>query len=95
MERILFHPGAAGKRFVMLSGICHMSGRSPRGPWKRRWSRAREVGGALLARDTMVVTNAIAFNFLLCLFPLLLVLTAAAQLPAGAAWRRCCWSWTS
>src|SRR5262245_42539087 len=33
----------------------------------------------LLGRDTMVVTNAIAFNFLLCLFPLLLVLFAAAQ----------------
>jgi membrane protein len=33
----------------------------------------------------MVVTNAIAFNFLLCLFPLLLVVLAAAsrQLPGG------------
>ena len=34
---------------------------------------------ALLSRDVVVVTNAIAFNFLLCLFPLLLVLVAAAQ----------------
>jgi YihY family inner membrane protein len=31
----------------------------------------------------MVVTNAIAFNFLLCLFPLLLVLVAAAQALPG------------
>jgi membrane protein len=35
--------------------------------------------GALLARETMVAVNAIAFNFLLCLFPLLLVLVAVAQ----------------
>ena len=42
---------------------------------KRLWS----AGGTLLARDTMVATNAIAFNFLLCLFPLLLVLVAALQ----------------
>ena len=33
----------------------------------------------LLARDTMVLTNAIAFNFLLCLVPLVLVLVAASQ----------------
>lgn len=38
----------------------------------------------LLSRDIAVLTNAIAFNFLLCLFPLLLVVTAfAQQLPAG------------
>ena len=42
---------------------------------RRLW----KVGGTLLGRDTMVMTNAIAFNFLLCLFPLLLVLVAAAQ----------------
>ncbi|HEY7412685.1 MAG TPA: YihY/virulence factor BrkB family protein [Vicinamibacteria bacterium] len=49
---------------------------------KRLW----KTGGALLARDTAVVTNAIAFNFLLCLFPLLVVAVAAAQrLPAGSA----------
>jgi membrane protein len=37
------------------------------------------VAGELLARDTMVITNAIAFNFLLCLFPLMLVLVAVSQ----------------
>ena len=37
------------------------------------------MGGTLLARETMVITNAIAFNFLLCLFPLLLVVVAALQ----------------
>ena len=41
----------------------------------RAWAAAR----TLVARDVVVVTNAIAFNFLLCLFPLLLVLVAAAQ----------------
>lgn len=46
---------------------------------RRLW----DAGGTLLARDTMVVTNAIAFNFLLCLFPLLLVLVAAAQALPG------------
>lgn len=45
----------------------------------RLWS----AGGTLLSRDTMVITNAIAFNFLLCLFPLLLVIVAAAQHAAG------------
>jgi membrane protein len=53
--------------------------RALRSRLRKRFARAREVGGALIARDTMVVTNAIAFNFLLCLFPLLLVLTAVAQ----------------
>src|SRR5262249_37660853 len=33
----------------------------------------------LLGRDVAVVTNAIAFNFLLCLFPLMLVLVAVAH----------------
>lgn len=42
---------------------------------KRLW----KAGGTLLARETMVITNAIAFNFLLCLFPLLLVVVAALQ----------------
>ena len=46
---------------------------------RRLW----DVGATLLGRDTMVVTNAIAFNFLLCLFPLLLALTAAAQALPG------------
>ena len=49
-------------------------------PWWARLSRRLwDVGVTLLGRETMVVTNAIAFNFLLCLFPLLLVLFAAAQ----------------
>jgi YihY family inner membrane protein len=44
------------------------------------WSTA----STLLSRDTMVITNAIAFNFLLCLFPLLLVVLALSlQLPGG------------
>ena len=53
----------------------------------RAWARRlAEAGGTLLARDTMLATNAIAFNFLLCLFPLLLVLVAAAQqLPSRRA----------
>jgi membrane protein/epoxyqueuosine reductase len=55
-----------------------------RGSWPVRLGRRLwDVGGTLLARDTMVVTNAIAFNFLLCLFPLLLVLVAAAQALPG------------
>jgi membrane protein len=47
-------------------------------------ARLRHVGGTLISRDIGVLTNAIAFNFLLCLFPLLLVLVAVSQqLPAG------------
>jgi membrane protein len=42
---------------------------------RRLWA----AGGTLLARETMVATSAIAFNFLLCLFPLLLVVVAALQ----------------
>src|SRR5262245_59116274 len=49
----------------------------------RLFSRLWSAGGTLLARETMVVTNAIAFNFLLCLFPLLLVIIAAAQHVGG------------
>jgi len=53
-----------------------LSRRAPRpGLAGRAWS----AGAALLSRDVVVVTNAIAFNFLLCLFPLLLVLVAVAQ----------------
>ncbi len=52
-----------------------MSARAPRGVLARAWSAV----SVLLSRDVVVVTNAIAFNFLLCLFPLLLVLVAAAQ----------------
>ena len=51
---------------------------------RRFASRLRTAAGTLLARDTAVITNAIAFNFLLCLFPLLLVILAGArQLPGG------------
>jgi membrane protein len=40
--------------------------------------------GALVSRDTAVLTHAIAFNFLLCLFPLLVVLSALSlRLRAG------------
>jgi membrane protein/epoxyqueuosine reductase len=52
-----------------------VSRRPPRGVLARAWSAI----GVVLSRDVVVVTNAIAFNFLLCLFPLLLVLVAAAQ----------------
>jgi YihY family inner membrane protein len=41
--------------------------------------RLRRAIGLLVSRDVAVLTNAIAFNFLLCLFPLLMVLLAAAQ----------------
>ena len=55
------------------------SPRASRGGRSRAWSRLWWVAGELLARDTMVLTNAIAFNFLLCLFPLVLVLVAVSQ----------------
>jgi membrane protein len=48
-------------------------------PGRGLGARAWAAGRALTSRDIAVVTNAIAFNFLLCLFPLLLVLVAAAQ----------------
>ena len=52
----------------------------PRGLLRKLWN----VGAMLLSRDIAVITNAIAFNFLLCLFPLLLVVAAASQqLPGG------------
>ncbi|MFN8091995.1 MAG: hypothetical protein U0599_07220 [Vicinamibacteria bacterium] len=49
--------------------------------------RLRRAAGLLVSRDVAVLTNAIAFNFLLCLFPLLMVLVAAAQrlAPEGGA----------
>ncbi len=47
--------------------------------------QAREIAGTILSREIGVLTNAIAFNFLLCLFPLLVVLAALARhLPGGA-----------
>lgn len=42
------------------------------------------VATTLLSRDIAVLTSAIAFNFLLCLFPLLLVLVTAAQRLQGS-----------
>jgi membrane protein/epoxyqueuosine reductase len=39
--------------------------------------------GTLLSRDIAVLTNAIAFNFLLCLFPLILVVVAVLQQATG------------
>ena len=49
------------------------------------FARLRRAVGLLLSREVVVLMNAIAFNVLLCLFPLLLVLVAAAQRlsPAG------------
>jgi membrane protein len=49
--------------------------------------RLRRTVSLLLSREVTVLNNAIAFNFLLCLFPLLLVLVAAAQrmAPGGAS----------
>jgi membrane protein/epoxyqueuosine reductase len=47
---------------------------------KRLWA----AGGMLVSRDIAVLTNAIAFNFLLCLFPLLLVLAAFSQRYQGS-----------
>ena len=41
--------------------------------------RLKRTVSLLLSREVTVLNNAIAFNFLLCLFPLLLVLVAAAQ----------------
>jgi len=47
-------------------------------------SRLSSAAGMLVSRDIAVLTNAIAFNFLLCLFPLLLVVAAASQqMPGG------------
>lgn len=41
--------------------------------------------GTLISREIAVLTNAIAFNFLLCLFPLLVVVSALQRaLPGGA-----------
>jgi membrane protein len=53
--------------------------RRTRGAGPSLFARLRRAAGLLLSREVAVLTNAIAFNFLLCLFPLLLVLAAAAQ----------------
>ena len=63
------------------------SGRGARGRVAIARSRKRpgalrrlfEAGGRLLSREIAVLTNAIAFNFLLCLFPLLLVVAGVSQ----------------
>jgi membrane protein/epoxyqueuosine reductase len=47
------------------------------------WQRLRVTVGFLLSREISVLTNAIAFNFLLCLFPLVLAVVAVAQHLAG------------
>ena len=62
-------------------------GRSRRRAGTSLPGRIRRAVGLLLSREVAVLTNAIAFNFLLCLFPLLLVLVAAAQraAPGGGA----------
>jgi membrane protein len=49
--------------------------------------RVREVVGTLVSREIGVLTHAIAFNFLLCLFPLLAVIAALARLLPGGARR--------
>jgi YihY family inner membrane protein len=61
-----------------------LSASRPAGRGRRLGGRFFSTLGTLLSRDTMVITNAIAFNFLLCLFPLLLVVLALSlQLPGG------------
>jgi membrane protein/epoxyqueuosine reductase len=41
--------------------------------------RLRRAGGMLISREIAVITNAIAFNFLMCLFPLMVVVLAVSQ----------------
>jgi membrane protein/epoxyqueuosine reductase len=43
------------------------------------FGRLKTALGTLISREVMVLANAIAFNFLLCLFPLLLVVAAVSQ----------------
>jgi membrane protein len=50
----------------------------------RLLGQLRQAVGTLVSREIGVLTNAIAFNFLLCLFPLLVVLDAfSRQLPGS------------
>ena len=50
--------------------------------------RLRHTAGTLLSRDIAVLTNAIAFNFLLCLFPLVVVVASISQqFPEGRGGR--------
>ena len=59
------------------------------GGWAIAFKKTGLVGrlwtavGVLLSREIAVLTNAIAFNFLLCLFPLLLVVAATAERLSG------------
>jgi len=53
--------------------------RRGRGAGPRFFARLRRAAGLLLSREVAVLMNAIAFNVLLCLFPILLVLVAATQ----------------
>jgi membrane protein len=46
--------------------------------------RAGSAIATLVSRDIMVLTNAIAFNFLLCLFPLLMVIASFSQRYEGS-----------
>jgi membrane protein/epoxyqueuosine reductase len=50
-----------------------------RGAGPGLFARLRRTAGLLLSREVAVLMSAIAFNVLLCLFPILLVLVAAAQ----------------
>ena len=62
-------------------------GRRGRGGGPGLFARLRRAVGLLLSREVAVLMNAIAFNVLLCLFPILLVLVAAMQRlsPGGGA----------
>jgi membrane protein/epoxyqueuosine reductase len=57
--------------------------------WRERFDggvfgRLLAAFGVLLSRDIAVLTNAIAFNFLLCLFPLIVVVASISlRLPEG------------
>ena len=42
-------------------------------------ARLRRAGGLLISREIAVLTNAIAFNFLMCLFPLIIAVVAVSQ----------------
>lgn len=53
--------------------------RRARGGGPGFFARLRRAAGLLVSREVAVLMSAIAFNVLLCLFPLLLVLVAAAQ----------------
>jgi membrane protein len=53
--------------------------------WRRLGAtRPARLLGLLLSRDVQVLTNAIAFNVLMCLFPLLVVVASASQALPGS-----------